>query len=66
MTKCQTKRCIRQFVLIVVRNVKFHSSLTPVGPCTAVSAGQKEEAKGEDTRLVYWLLFENLFSNIFP
>jgi hypothetical protein len=38
-------------VLIVERNVKFPSNLTQVGLSTAESAGQKEEAKGEDFRL---------------
>jgi hypothetical protein len=50
-SKCLRKRCIRQFVLIVVRNVKFPSNLTQADLFTAENAGQKEEAKEEDIRL---------------
>jgi len=38
-------------VLIVERNVKFHSSLTQVGLFTAENAGQKEETREEDISL---------------
>jgi len=38
-------------VLIAVRNVKSPSNLTQTGLFTAENAGQKEEAKEEDTRL---------------
>ena len=38
-------------MLIVGRNVKFPSNPTQVGLFTAESAGQKEEDKGEGTRL---------------
>jgi hypothetical protein len=50
-SKWLRKKCTRQFVLIVVRNAKYPSNLTQVGLFTAVSAGQKEEIKGEDFRL---------------
>jgi hypothetical protein len=49
--KWQRKRCIRQFVLIVERNVKFRSSLTQADPFTAENAGLKEEIRDEDSRL---------------
>jgi len=45
------KKCTRQFVLIVGRNVKSPSNPTQAGLFTAESAGQKEEVKGEDFRL---------------
>jgi len=45
------KRCTRQSVLIVERNAKSPSNLTQTGLFTAESAGQKEEAKDEDTKL---------------
>jgi hypothetical protein len=44
------KRCIRQFVLIVERNAKFHSSLTEVGQYTAENAMPSEDLR-EDFRL---------------
>jgi len=51
--KWQRKRCIRQFVLIVERNAKSHSSLTQADPYTAENAGLKKEiqAQDEDSRL---------------
>jgi hypothetical protein len=49
--KCLEEKRTRQFVLIVGRNVKFPSNPTQVGLFTAESAGQKEEDKGEGTRL---------------
>jgi hypothetical protein len=49
-SKC-LERCIRQFVLIVVRNAKSRSSLTQADLFTAENAGLKEEAKEEDIRL---------------
>jgi len=49
--KCLRKKCIRQFVLIVDRNVKSHSNLTQVGLFTAENAGRREEIKDEDTSL---------------
>jgi hypothetical protein len=52
-------------VLIVERNVKFPSSLTRVGLCTAENVGQKEEVKEEDIKLSQQLQFRNLFSHVF-
>jgi hypothetical protein len=46
-----TERCIRQSVLIVSKNVKFHSSLTETGQFTAENAFQNEDHP-EDIRLV--------------
>jgi hypothetical protein len=45
------KRCIRQFALIVDKNVKFHSSLTELGQYTAETVTQKEDHP-EDFRFV--------------
>jgi hypothetical protein len=50
-------KCIRQFALIAVRNVKSPSNLTEIGQSTAENAMLREDPKGqilaeEDTR--YW------------
>jgi hypothetical protein len=45
------KRCIRQFALIAVMNVKCHSSLTEVDRYTAESVMQREDLQEEDFRL---------------
>jgi len=49
--KCQRKRCTRQFALNVERNVKFPSNLTQADPFTAESAGLRNVAQDEDSRL---------------
>jgi hypothetical protein len=49
-SKCQIKRCTRQFVLIAERNAKYLSSLTQADPSTAENAGRRKEVKEEDTR----------------
>jgi len=46
-----TERCTRQFAVIAVKNVKFHSSLTEAGQFTAENAFQNEDHP-EDIRLV--------------
>ena len=40
-------KCIRQFVLSVVRNVKCHSNLTEADPYTAENAMQREDPQEE-------------------
>ena len=40
-------KCIRQFVLSVVRNVKCHSNLTEADPYTAENAMQREDHQEE-------------------
>jgi len=47
----ETKRCIRQFALIVSKNVKFHSSPTEPDQFTAENAFQNEDHP-EDIKLV--------------
>jgi hypothetical protein len=47
----QRKKCIRQFALIVERNVKSPSSLTQADLFTAEIAGLREEPQEEDSRL---------------
>jgi len=51
IVKWQRKKCTRQSVLIVERNVKFHSSLTQADRFTAESVGPREETQEEDFRL---------------
>jgi hypothetical protein len=49
-------KCIRQFALIAVRNVKFPSNLTQVDQFTAENAGLKEdrlEDPTEDTKHIH-------------
>ena len=41
------EKCIRQFVLIVARNVKFRSSLTEADQYTAENAMQREDPQEE-------------------
>jgi hypothetical protein len=48
--KWKIEKCIRQFVLIVEKNVKSHSSLTRVGQFTAEIAGRRKEIREEDSR----------------
>jgi hypothetical protein len=43
----RAERCIKQFVLIVARNVKFHSNLTEADPYTAENAMQREDPQEE-------------------
>ena len=52
IVRWQRKKCIRQFVLIVERNVKFPSSLTQADLFTAEIAGLREERREEDSRLI--------------
>lgn len=42
-TEESLERCIRQSVLIAVRNVRFHSSLILVDQSTAGNVGRREE-----------------------
>jgi hypothetical protein len=49
--KCPIRKCIRQCVLIVARNVKFLSSLIQVVLFTAENAGPREEAKEDDFKI---------------
>ena len=46
------ERCIKQSVLNVVRNVKFLSSLIQVGQFTAENAGQRNDPKEDDIKLL--------------
>jgi len=41
------EKCIRQFVLIVARNVKFRLNLTEADPYTAENAMQREDPQEE-------------------
>jgi hypothetical protein len=41
------EKCIRQFVLSVTRNVKFHSNLTEADPYTAENALQRGDPQEE-------------------
>jgi len=41
------EKCIRQFVLSVVRNVKFRSNLMEADPYTAENAMQREDPQEE-------------------
>ncbi len=50
IVKWPKERCIRQFVLIVGRNVKFRLSLTLADLFTAVNAGRRRETREEDSR----------------
>ena len=52
IVRWQRKKCIRQYVLIVERNVKFPSSLTQADLFTAEIAGLREEPRKEDSRLI--------------
>jgi len=45
------KKCIRQSVLIVAKNVKSHSSLTEADQFTVENAIQNEDQQVEDFRL---------------
>ena len=51
IVKWQRKKCIRQFVLIVERNVKFRSNRIQAGLFTVEIATQKEDRQEEDFRL---------------
>jgi hypothetical protein len=42
------ERCTRQFVLIVARNAKCHSSPILADLCTAETVGQRKDPKEED------------------
>jgi hypothetical protein len=47
----RVERCIRQSVLIVVKNVKFHLNPIPADPYIAEIVGQKEGSRdGVDIR----------------
>jgi hypothetical protein len=41
------EKCIRQFALIVARNVKFRLNLTEADPYTAENAMQREDPQEE-------------------
>lgn len=47
--KCLVGGCIGQFAQTAEKNAKSHSSLTLIGPSTAVNAGRSGEAEDEDT-----------------
>jgi len=47
----KTEKCIRQFVLSVVKNVKFRSNLTEADPYTAENAILNEDPQ-EDIKLI--------------
>jgi len=52
------EKCIRQFVLSVSRNVKFHSNLTKADLYTAENATQREDPQEEvaiDIKLTSYL-----------
>jgi hypothetical protein len=51
IAKWLRKKCTRQFALNAGRNVKFPSSLTRTDLFTAVSAGLRNAAQDEDSRL---------------
>jgi hypothetical protein len=51
IVKWQRKRCIRQFVLIVERNVKFLLNPIRADLFTAENAGLRKEIQDEDSRL---------------
>jgi len=44
-------KCIRQFVLIVVRSAKFPSNLTEADPSTAENAMLREDHKDQTDRI---------------
>jgi len=51
IAKWQRKKCTRQFALNVKRNVKSPSSLIQADRFTAESAGPRNEAQVEDSRM---------------
>ena len=58
MREEKTEKCTRQYALIAVRNVKFHSSPTLTGQFTVEIVGQREDhQEGADTK------YGNLVSN---
>ena len=59
MEKENQEKCIRQFVLIVAKNVKFHSNLTEADQYTAENAMQREDPQEE---IDFKLTSQNLFS----
>jgi hypothetical protein len=64
--KWPEKRCTRQFALNVGRNAKYHSNLTQADPYTAESAGPRNEAQVEDSRLANLLRKELAVPPFFP
>jgi hypothetical protein len=58
MREEKTEKCTRQYALIAVRNVKFHSNPTLAGQFTVEIVGQREDhQEGADTK------FGNIMSN---
>ena len=59
----ENERCIRQFALIVRKNVKFHLSLTKTGQFTAENVTENDDHP-EDIKLVFYDHLElNFFFN---
>jgi hypothetical protein len=50
IAKCIKKRCLRPLALTAERNVKFHSSQTEAGQCTAENVTLNEDRQ-EDIKL---------------
>lgn len=64
--KWPEKRCTRQSALNVERNAKSPSNLTQADPYTAESAGPRNEAQVEDSRLANPLRTELAVLPFFP
>ena len=58
------ERCTRQFALIAVMNVKFHSSPIPAGQSTVEIVGRREEEQVQGTNTKARRL-SNIFKTIF-